>query len=531
MRFHSLQKLLAWKWRQSRVSFMIWGVSLVLITVATASAFSGLYQNEQERAAMAQTMENPAMTAMVGPGYGLSNYTNGAMMAHEMLLFTMIAFAVMSILMVSKQTRAEEEDGKLELIRALPVGRLSPLMASFITVSSYNIIIGLLIAFGLVAMNIDGIGIEGSFLYGITLACGGLIFTAITAIFAQLSQTARGTLGYSFTFLLLFYFIRAIGDVSNEALSLSSPLGLLLRVEVFVHNYWWPILITFMVYLILVAVAFLLNNRRDVGAGLIATKPGRKKASGWILSTIGLALRIQRTSIIAWLVAMLLLGLSYGSVFGDLEAFFENNEAMKQMLGSNANYSLTEQFITMLMVILAIFSTIPALITFLKIKGEEKKERLGMLLTGTVSRWNIVGVYYLIGILLSTISQFLAVYGLWISSSFVMEEPIPFINFWKAGMAYLPASWFLLTIALCIFGFLPKWTPIIWGYLVFSFIVVYLGEMLDLPEWLAQLSSYSHIPQLPVEAFDWLPIIVLIGLSLIGTVAGFIGFRKRDVIG
>ncbi|WP_347836318.1 hypothetical protein [Gracilibacillus sp. JCM 18860] len=232
-------------------------------------------------------------------------------------------------------------------------------------------------------------------------------------------------------------------------------------------------------------------------------------------------------------MAMLLLGLSYGSVFGDLEAFFENNEAMKQMLGSNANYSLTEQFITMLMVILAIFSTIPALITFLKIKGEEKKERLGMLLTGTVSRWNIVGVYYLIGILLSTISQFLAVYGLWISSSFVMEEPIPFINFWKAGMAYLPASWFLLTIALCIFGFLPKWTPpIIWGgYLVFSFIVVYLGEMLDLPEWLAQLSSYSHIPQLPVEAFDWLPIIVLIGLSLIGTVAGFIGFRKRDVIG
>ncbi|MDQ7862150.1 hypothetical protein RCO48_17630 [Peribacillus frigoritolerans] len=39
------------------------------------------------------------------------------MMAHQMLLLTAMAVGIMSILLVTRHTRADEEDGRIEMIR------------------------------------------------------------------------------------------------------------------------------------------------------------------------------------------------------------------------------------------------------------------------------------------------------------------------------------------------------------------------------------------------------------------------------
>lgn len=68
------------------------------------------------------------------------------------------------------------------------------------------------------------------------------VFAAATVLIAQLTETARGALGFSFAFLALSYLLRAVGDVGTELLSLvSPPLGLVLRAQIYVNNYWWPI--------------------------------------------------------------------------------------------------------------------------------------------------------------------------------------------------------------------------------------------------------------------------------------------------
>ena len=43
-----------------------------------------------------------------------------------------------------------------------------------------------------------------------------------------------------------------------------------------------------------------------------------------------LYLRLQRTGIIAWAIGLFILGASYGSVLGDLESFFKDNEMLKR---------------------------------------------------------------------------------------------------------------------------------------------------------------------------------------------------------
>lgn len=517
--------------RRDRIRIPIWLFSITLITILVANAFTNLYANDQERQAMAETMQNPAMSAMVGQGYGLDNYTTGAMMAHQMLLFTGLAVAIMSILLVTRHTRADEENGRIEMVRSLPTGRLSNLHATVLVISVTNILLALLVGFSLYALQIDSMDLQGSLLYGTALGVIGIFFTAITALFAQLSESSRGTIGLSFSVLGIAYLIRAIGDAGNEMISWFSPLGWVLGAEVYVNNYWWPMILTVAVAIILILLAFYLNAIRDLESGFISVKPGRKHASIFLQSPLGLAFRIQRTSTIAWMIGMILLGASYGSVLGDLESFFGENEMMQELLTSAEGFSLTEQFIPMLMTIMAMLSNVPALIAILKLKSEEKKNRTEHLLSRAVSRTQLIGGYFFIAIIIGFIMISLAAIGLWSAGTTVMDDPISFSTIFQAAIVYVPAIWIMIALALFLIGLRPSLTGLIWLYLGYSFFVIYLGEMLDLPEWLGNLSPYGHISQLPIEDMDYISSATLIIVAIVFSVIGFSAYKKRDIEG
>lgn len=471
------------------------------------------------------------MTAMVGQGYGLDNYTPGAMMAHQMLLFTAIAVGIMSILLVARHTRADEEDGRIEMIRSLPAGRLSHLSATMFVLFGTHVLLALLIGFGLYALRIESIDLEGSLLYGAALGATGIFFTVITALFAQLAENSRGTIGLSFAVLGAAYLIRAIGDVSNETLSWFSPLGWVLGTEVYVNNVWWPILLTIGVSFVLVMFALYLNAIRDLEAGFLPSKPGRKQASAFLQGPVGLALRLQRTGLIAWAIGLFMIGASYGSVLGDLESFFEDNEMMQGLLTPAAGFSLTEQFITMLMSIMAMICTIPALMAMLKLTGEEKKNRTEHLLGRAVSRTRLMGSYFIIAIPVGFIMLSLAAIGLWSAGTAVMDDGIAFDTLYRAAMVYLPAVWIMIGIAALFMGMAPKLTGLTWIYLAYSFVVVYLGGLLQFPDWMGNLSPFGHIPQIPVEDMDFMKVSILTIIAMVIMVVGFVGYNKRDIHG
>ena len=80
-------------------------------------------------------------------------------------------------------------------------------------------------------------------------------------------------------------------------------------------------------------------------------------------------------------------------------------------------------------------------------------------------------------------------------------------------------------------GWSPRFTGLTWLYLGYSFFVVYLGEMLQLPDWMAKLSPFGHIPQVPIEEINFLTISILVLIALVMMVAGFIGYNRRDIEG
>lgn len=516
--------------RKDRIRIPLWIIGIVFFTLIVPVALDDMFPTQEERDVMAETMKNPAMTAMMGPG-DLDNYTIGAMTTHNMLLLTAVAVGLMSILFVTRHTRAEEEDGQSELIHALPVGKLAYLNATFIVLVVTNIILALASGFGLYALGIESMDLEGSLLYGAALGATGLFFAGLTGVFAQVTESSRGASGLSIGFLLLAYLIRAVGDVSNETLSLISPLGYVTRTEAYSNDVWWPIIVLVGASLFLFIFANYLNSIRDWGAGFIQARPGKKQASRYLETPIGLAFRIQRTAFISWAIGMFVLGMSYGSVMGDLESFFQGNELLEELLVAEEGYTLTERFIPMLMLVMAILSSIPPVMAMNKLVGEERKNRIEPILARAVSRTKLMMSYLLIAVINAFIMLSLTSIGLWVAAETVMEDGLPFGAIYGAGMVYFPAVLVLIGFAALMIGVLPRLTSLVWVYIVASFLINYLGGLLDLPEWLENISPFGYIPALPVDDLDWMPVIVLSLIAIGLMVIGFIGYRRRDMEG
>lgn len=527
--FNGTGTLMRFIWRRDRLRIPIWLLSFAVVSMVTAVAFTDLYQNAAERQAIAETMRNPAMTAMVGPGYGLDNYTEGAMMAHQMLLMTAVVVGLMSILLVARHTRSDEEEGRIELIRSLPVGRLSTLQSVLLVMFIVNILLAVTTGFALYALGISSMDLKGSLLYGAALGAVGLFFAALTAVFAQLSQNSRNTVGLSVIVLLLGYALRAIGDIGMEALSWTTPLGWILRSEVYVENIWWPVWLTIGAACLLAVLALYLNSIRDLGSGFLPARTGKAHASPALQSSLGLAVRLQRTGLVAWAFGLFLIGASYGSVLGDLESFFADVEIMQEFLAAAPGSSLTEQFIPMLMSVMAIIGTIPVLLAILRLKGEEKNNRLEHFLSRAVSRNRLLGSYVVISLFTSFIMLSLAGLGIGLVGNAMMQEGLPLGVFYKAAIVYLPAAWVMTGLAAALIGWLPKATGLVWLYLVFSFTVVYLGALFQFPEWTEKATPFGHIPQLPVEEQNWMALAILTAIAAVLLIAGFAGFNRRDI--
>ena len=161
---------------------------------------------------MPKPLPIPPLISMLGPGYGLDNYHMGAIMAHQMLLFTAVIVAVMNIILILRHTRRDEEQGRIEVVRSLPVGRLANAASAVLVLVLTNLILGAAVAVPLAQLGLEGMDWQGSLLYGAVLAATGIFFAAGSpSSFAQLTETSRTASAYAFAFLGLSFLLRAIG--------------------------------------------------------------------------------------------------------------------------------------------------------------------------------------------------------------------------------------------------------------------------------------------------------------------------------
>jgi ABC-2 type transport system permease protein len=542
--------------RREKFISLAWIAILALVIVGCVPVLENIFFLGGETE-ITELLSLPAMTFMIGPNYALQSDTFGALYTTFMMLFSALTVGIMNVLLVSRHTRADEERGRYEVVRSLPVGRLSNLNATLFTAVVVNAALALVIGLGMFVVGDETMCLHGSLLWGVSLGTTGLVFAAITALFCQLSSSSGGAVGFSFVILAIMYVLRAPGDMNAdmEILSLISPLGLVLRTEAYISNNWWPIFIMLATAAAFSALAFKVNSLRDIDQGIIPTRAGRSHGSFLMKTPAGLAFKILRTSLIAWLVGMFCLGASYGTVFEGVDDFIASNEMYQQLiLGpigieipaeltheekidfmhnavSIFGFTVPQLFASMITNIMGLFVTVPVIIFALKIKSEEREHRSDAVLATPTSRNKYLAGFAAIAFLSAIFIQLAQALGMYSAAVGTLDDAsgLPFSFLAEASLVYVPALWVMISLVIFLIGFAPKAIGFVWAYFGISFLIMFFGRLDAFPDWVGYLSPFEFIPQLPMDETSFLTMAALTAIAAVLTAGGFYFYNKRDV--
>ena len=521
--------LLRFNLRRDRIRLPIWLAALTLGTLWPAAAFPELYATAAERQAAADTMNSPAGLAFTGPAHYLTDYNYGSMVSHQMLGFMVIMVGIMSVLMVTRHTRTEEETGRAELVRAAVVGRHAHLASALTLTVAVNIALALLLVVSLGSLGLAGVTWEGSLLYGAAHAAVGITFAGIAAVTVQITEHSRGAAGMGLAVVGAAYLVRAAGDSADSGLSWVSPIGWAQQTFPYLDNRWWPLLLNLAAAVGCAGVGFVLSTHRDIGAGLRAARRGRPEASRALTTPLGFALRLHRGMLIGFAIAMLVAGMSYGPFLGDVEEMFKDVEMFQQMQAQMGGATFVDTFITMIMTVLAILAAVYVVIATLRPRSEETSGRAEPILVTGLSRTRWLGSHLTVALVGGPVILMLAGLTLAATGAPAVDGRGLVADVMAAAAAYIPALWVTGAFAVALVGWFPRASSVAWLVVVYGGVVGYFGTILQFPNWLNNLSPFGHVPRLPVEDFSWTPLVTLTAVAAGLIAVGLYGFRRRDL--
>ena len=517
--------------RRDRIVLPLWILPLAVLPFTIAGTMNDLYPTAAERQSYIDIVTStPAFLALYGHASG---HDLGALTAWR-LGGTVLFVGLASLLTVIRHTRAEEEAGRRELLGATAVGRQAPLLAALFATLGADLLLGALAAAGLVAY---GLPAAGSVAFGLSWALFGWVFAAVAAVMAQATEGARAARGISVAMLGLCLVLRMAADVGKEDglswVSWLTPFGWVQHAHLYGEQRWWIFLLFAAVTAVFVASALTLSARRDLGSGLLPTRPGRAAAAPWLRGPVGLAWRLQRGSLISWTLGFATLGAVLGSIAqGGVEVIRDNPQlrAVAARLGGSSG--LADTYFAAIMGLLGLVASGYAIGAALRLRNEEMNGRLEPVLAASVSRWRWASshlTFAILGPAVLLIAAGLAsglTYGL-VSGDIGRGVP----RVLEAAVAQLPAVWVLAGISAALFGVVPRFAASVgWAVLAACVLLEEFGRPLQLSKRVLDLSPFAHIPKIPGRDVTAAPFLWLTLIAAALVAAGLVGFRRRDVL-
>jgi ABC-2 type transport system permease protein len=511
--------------RRDRIVLPLW---VLLLSTPLATVYIGgiekVYPDQAARAGFAATiMASPAQRALYGNIYNDSLGATGIWKAG--MFHLLIGVAV--ILTVIRHTRADEETGRAELMDSTAVGRYASLTAVLLMSFGASLLTGALGAAGLLGTSVPP---AGSLAFGAALACSGLVFTAVAAVTAQLSTSARFSRGAAFAVLATAFTLRAAGDAGSAALSWLSPLGWSLQVRPFAGDRWSVLLLHLAMTALLTALAYRLLAGRDVGAGLIAERPGPAGATPLLRNAFGLAWRLDRGALLVWTVGLCLYGMLIGSIVHGIGDELGGDNARDIVVRMGGTKVLEQAFVAAAFSMLGMMAAAFAISLILRLHQEEVGQRAETLLSGSMSRNRWLAGHLVLALVGSALAIVIAgfVAGLTYGTA-AHDVGGKLVMVVGTALVQLPAVWLPAAVTVALFGLAPRFSPVAWGVLV-GFVALYLiGELSGFPQWVLDLEPFAHVPLVTRDTFTPVPLLALLAIDAALIALGMAAFRRRDV--
>lgn len=516
--------------RADRWFWLVWLVMLWVTIPATASAYRETITDDAAgREVAAGLAANPTMRAMLGPPYDLLHV--GGFTSWRVGGFVAMMAAVMAGLGVIRATRADEEAGRTELLRAGSIGRHAPLLAALLVASGVCGLLALLVIVSMIGL---GTPASGAVALGLGIGLTGVAFAGVGAVAAQLTASARTARGIAMGSVGAAYLLRAVADGTSEDAGMRwlgwlSPLEWAPYVRPYAGERWWVLALLIALAAGLIGFAFALEARRDHGAGLRPARPGPEHAAPALRSASALARRLDRGTAIWTLVGMGLFALVMGSMSNVFDSIAEDPTLADRFrrMGAGAT-DLTDAFYVAMIGILVVLFALIGISLVERLRREEESGRGELLLAGATSRSRVLGAFVLPALIVPI--------GVLILSGLLMAlpaalrgDPQQLARIGGAAAVQAPGIALIVGLAVAVHGLAPRLRLLPWLVTGWSLVVNWIGAVLGFPQRVLDATPFAYLPRPPAEPMDWVPVVVesLLALGLLA--AGWWGYARRDV--
>ena len=317
--------------------------------------------------------------------------------------------------------------------------------------------------------------------------------------------------------VLAWFLLRGLGDAGSAGdgtgaasfLSWLTPIGLIQQSRVYVDLRWEPLGLLAGAAVVLIGAGLALHAGRELGEGLVAGAGAWRTRRRGPAGALRLALRTSASARAWWVVGGLAFGLTYGIFAPSIESSFQqmvaDNPAMQAFFGDQLS---VQTYLAMIIRYGGILVAACAAALAGGAVGEEDRGLTATVLSAPVSRrrWLAVravvvavgSAAMLVAIVLGLVAG--AVPALAAQDSPATARPWVLVGGLVAGLAaQLPAV--LLTGAwlLALHAVVPRLArPLGWGAYLLALSISVLGPTARAPQWLLDLSPFTHVPQLPV---------------------------------
>jgi len=525
--------------RRDRVKSPVWILAIVAFVAANIPAVIDFYGTtyQKQLTYAASTSTSVISRVFNGPIHGPEL---GEIVMNETFLFTAITVAFMSTLSIVRHTRQNEETGRAELIDSAVVGRYASLTAALLVTAGADSVLGILVA---LVYRANGLPAASSVAAGVALTATGLVFAGIAAIVAQVSDSARGANSLSAIVIGIGFLLRGVGDgvgrivdgglgVASAWPSWLSPFGWGQQMYVFSEQRFWVFGLFAGLFAACTGTAYALNVHRDLGLGMIPARRGPAHAVRSLLSPLGLAWRLQRGTLRGWAVGIAVMGVSCGFIADEFKDLLGDNEQVADFFKQlDSDVSFSDFFFAAIIGLMAVAIGGYVVQALLRMRSEEAAGHLEPVLATGVSRprWMLSHV----SIALFGTVLLLVIMGATTGIAYVFVAHVAWsevLRLTGASLIHVPAASVLAGFAVLVFALRPRWAvAVTWSAFAICFLTAEFGQVLKVPQWLMNISPFSHTPAAPAADVRFQPLLILAAIALGLMVAGMMAFRRRDV--
>lgn len=504
-----------------------WIVGVTALSVSSILAYRLIFPDIAERKQLSGALgANPALSLIFGPAHDLM--TNDGFNAWRSGALGTFFAALMAILTVVGTSRADEDSGQAELLASGVLGRQARLSVAILLAVGASSVLGVVCFLLTIAV---GGAVMPSLLLAATFTASGVMFAGVAAVTVQLGSDARSANSIAIGILGICFVIRGFIDSTRAPAwsSWATPFGWLEHVRPATDNNPWPLLLATALAVVLIGCGFALDGRRDYGAGLVPPRPGptrgRSAATIW-----GLAVRLNRGSLITWLIAFVGLGVIFGYLATSITELLGSNNSLSSVLAGNSAKAsnLTFAFLVTILQMIGLIAAVAGVQIVNRIVFEENNFRVEPLLAGALRRPTYLASNLAVAYLVPAACLLLGATVIGIVTA-AADTGVALADVIAQAAVTVPALWTLIAIAAAAVGAKPAVRLVGWLGIIAAFGLTILGPTFKLPGWALGISPLHHVPNVAAAAANWTGLAVVGVVAALFTTIAFAGFRHRDI--